>query len=419
MKLIEFTRPKTVKTLTEAELKTNDRELEAFKATIASRIKELPPDNETIKALKEIEDLLKHVHAGGKMGIINGELQKIQDPTVTAAQKLLARYILSLDMTPEQRDELFTLWRSDKLINRKKLLSPGKHSFSEIVNGYDTNPVIKELVNELMRMATLGQGKGEFGLSVLSKNINKPEGKGDLLIDGKKIEAKTTDGGAGRFTDQEVRPGKGFEDAARTLNDFVVSKGIELPRSGLNLSMAVNVVQQLDKKDVTKFLSLTEKVIKLIFNNTQNVDPIMQAIKSNNAGAAQQQYAQANFNYYMSVKADEGVLYINLVKDPIMTVYFRNADELSKSGLRFHAGTAYITNTSDPRVIYPQIEIVDTSFGSNARAKAEKSQAAVSTTPASEPRATKPVDIRPLAAKTARAKRGAEPQPVGRTKRTI
>jgi hypothetical protein len=184
---------------------TNSRELEAFKKTIASRIKELPADDATVKALKEIEDLLKHVHAGGKMGIINGELQQINDPTVTAAQKLLARYILSLDMTPEQRDELFTLWRNDKLVNRKKLLTPGKHTFDELVTSYTTNPIIKELVDELMHMATLGQGKGEFGLSVLSKNINKPEGKGDLLIDGKKIEAKTTDGGAGRFTDQEVR----------------------------------------------------------------------------------------------------------------------------------------------------------------------------------------------------------------------
>ena len=137
-------------------------ELAAMKAVIAGKIKELPEDEATVKALKEIEDLLKHVHAGGKMGIINGELKKIDDPTVTAAQKLLARYIMSLDMTPDQRDELFTLWRTDKLVNRKKLLSSGKKTFSEIINKYDSNPVIKELVDELMRMATLGQGKGEF-----------------------------------------------------------------------------------------------------------------------------------------------------------------------------------------------------------------------------------------------------------------
>ena len=101
-------------------------DLSSLKKVVTSKIKELPEDEATVKALKEIEDLLKHVHAGGKMGIINGELKKIDDPTVTAAQKLLARYIMSLDMTPDQRDELFTLWREDKLVNRKKLLSSGK-----------------------------------------------------------------------------------------------------------------------------------------------------------------------------------------------------------------------------------------------------------------------------------------------------
>jgi hypothetical protein len=410
---------KITELLTEAATQTtNNRELEAFKATIASRIKELPPDDATVKALKEIEDLLKHVHAGGKMGIINGELQRIEDPTVTAAQKLLARYIMSLDMTPEQREELFTLWRSDKLVNRKKLITPGKHSFNEIINKYDTNPVIKELVNELMRMATLGQGKGEFGLSVLSKNINKPEGKGDLLIDGKKIEAKTTDGGAGRFTDQEVRPGNGFEAAARALNEFVLSRGQPQPKSGLSLSNAINVAKELDKKDLKQYYALVEKVINLIFNSTQPTAPIMQAIKDGNLGATIQQYVRANFNYYMSMKDDEGVLYINLVKDPISTVFFRDADELAKSGLRLHAGTAYITSIADHRLPYPQTEIVDTTFGARAQAKTEKDMPK-STKATTAPKATAPVDIRPTAAKVARGQRGVAPEPQGRSKRNI
>jgi hypothetical protein len=420
---------KITELLTEAATQTtSNRELEAFKATIASRIKELPPDDATIKALKEIEDLLKHVHAGGKMGIINGELQRIEDHTVTAAQKLLARYIMSLDMTPEQREELFTLWRSDNLVNRKKLITPGKHSFNEIINKYDTNPVIKELVNELMRMATLGQGKGEFGLNVLSKNISKPEGKGDLLIDGKKIEAKTTDGGAGRFTDQEVRPGNGFEAAARALKDFINNSGVlaSLPpkavstinESGLSLTYAIMVADLLDKKVLTKYYSLLEKLINLIFNSTQPTAPIMQAIKAGNLGAAQQQYVRANFNYYMSMKDDEGVLYINLTKEPITTVFFRNADELAKSGLRLHAGTAYMTSIADHRLPYPQTEIVDTTFGANARAKAEKNMAK-SAKATTEPKAKSPVDIRPTAAKVARGQRGVAPEPQGRSKRNI
>jgi hypothetical protein len=59
-------------------------------------------------------------------------------------------------------------------------------------------------------------------------------------------------------------------------------------------------------------------------------------------------------------------LYISLVKDPIMSVFFKDADELADSGLRLHAGTTYITSTSDVRLPYPQIEIVDTTGGAGA-----------------------------------------------------
>ena len=72
------------------------------------------------------------------------------------------------------------------------------------------------------------------------------------------------------------------------------------------------------------------------------------------------------------MKDDEGVLYINLTKDPITTVFFKNADELTASSLRLHAGTVYLTSIADVRLPFPQMEIVDTTFGANARAKAEK-----------------------------------------------
>ena len=345
-------------------------ELAAMKAVIAGKIKSLPDDDATAKALREIEDLLKNVNAGGKMGIINGELQSINDESVNAAQKLLARYILSVDMTPDQRDDLFNLWRKDKLVKKNVLLSKGKKTFADIITNYNKNPAIKEISNDLMRIAALGQGKGEFGLSVMSKSISKPE-KGDLLIDGRKIEAKTTDGGAGRFTDQEVRPGKGFEAAANALNDFVTARGQALPGSGVSLSLAVDFAQQLEGKDKTQYLKLVETAIKLIFGGS-DVSGVMSAIKAGDQNQAKAEYAKASFNYYMSKKDDEGVLYMNLNTDPITTVFFKDAEELASSALRLQMKGAYITATSDVRLPYPQMDIVDTSFGANAAAAAQK-----------------------------------------------
>lgn len=354
----------------------NPQELEAFKRVIAGRIKQLPDDDATAKALREIEDLLKHVHAGGKMGIINGELASINDPTVSAAQKELARYILSIDMLPADRDQLFTLWRNNKLVKINALLGSGKKNFSQIITDYDKNPAIRELSNELMRISALGQGKGEFGLSVMSKSINKQEGKGDLNISGRAIEVKTTDGGAGRFTDQEVRPGPGFDQAARKLNAFIKQYQPNLAKSGANLDGLVNFYEVLAtnpelKKEAAELLSMIREVIQQIFEG-EDVSSIISAIQKADINAVKQEYAKANFNYYMSKKKDEGVLYISLVKDPIMTVFFKNADELADSGLRLHAGTTYITSTADVRLPYPQIEIVDTAGGGAGAAQSAK-----------------------------------------------
>ena len=360
----------------------NVEELEAFKSIIAGKIKELPDDDATAKALREIEDLLKHVHAGGKMGIINGKLSSINDPTVDAAQKELARYILSMDMTPADRDQMFELWKNNKLVKIDVLLGHGKKSFSEIITDYDSNPAIRELSNDLMRISALGQGKGEFGLSVMSKSINKQEGKGDLNISGRPIEVKTTDGGAGRFTDQEVRPGPGFDQSARKLDAFIKQYQPTLAKSGANLDGIVQFYEVLAtnpdlKQEADTYIGLVSDVIKHIFQG-MDVSSIMDAIKSGDVNRAKQEYAKTNFNYYMSKKKDEGVLYISLVKDPIMTVFFKDAEELADSGLRLHAGTTYITSVADVRLPYPQIEIVDTSAGGGARS----SQGSASVAPA-------------------------------------
>jgi hypothetical protein len=383
-------------------------ELAKMKSFISSKIKDLPEDDATIRALREIEDLLKHVNAGGKMGIINGELQRINDPTVIAAQKDLARYLLSMDMTPAQRDELFKLWRDDELVNRAALLKKKtKHTFDKIINGYSSNPAIAELVNDVMRIAALGQGKGEFGLSVLSKNINKQVGKGDLDIDGRAIEVKTTDGGAGRFTDQEVRPGEGFESAANELNKFLKTLGFKVVDSGVSLKQAVVVCQSLkndkDKNPYNTFMAQVKKVINLIFDSQIDTTSIVQAIDSGNEGAALQEYAKASFNFYMGKKEDDGVLYINLVTEPITTVYFETADELTDAKLRLHAGTVYLTSVKDVRLPYPQMEIIDTTFGANAAARAEKAaakqqKAAAKSAPKPSVMTGKTVDIRPIGA---------------------
>ncbi len=379
-----------------------------LKAQIATKVQELPADEATIKTLREIEDLLRDVNAGGRTGLLNKDLQSVGDPVVREAHMLLARYINQIisfgNATPEDRKELFDLWRKDELVNLDMLLGGDLAGFTEIFNSYGTNPIIQELVDELMVISALGHGKGEFGLSVLSKSINKPEsGKGDLLIKHNKVEhkveVKTADKGkdktvrdpktgkekvikgkmsSARFGDQEVVPATGYEAASAELNDFVNKK---LPRgekklggSGLNVPRAIELLQTLNPADSNRLLGMIRRNVKLIFGKkfentrpdyqaklTKNINGILSSIEKGDANAALQYWSRANFNYYMAAKHDDGVLFINIPQRT--AIYYDSAEDLGGKGLRLNADTTYISGGDPKRTVYPQIQVTPTTYG--------------------------------------------------------
>ena len=386
--------------------------VDSLKQALASKIKTLPTDEATIKTLREIEDLLRDVNAGGRVGLINKDLKSIGDPTVNSAQQLLARYIISIDATPEQRNELYSAWKADKLVDIDKMLEGDRVGFAEVFTGYDSNPLIQELVDELMRVMALGHGKGEFGLSVLSKRINKPEStKGDLLIKhgGKvlSVEVKTSDTSldkkgslkksSARFGDQEVRPTADYAEGSKKLNAFASSlikklapKGVlsnqakkGLGDSGLNLTTAIELVKAADPTESDTLLGLIRYNIKQIFGNwgdstkegyrsprpeykqrlMKNINTLLSSIESGDANGALQAYSQATFNYYMAKKHDDGVLYIDLGAGTF--VWYTKAEDLGSKGLRLHAQTIYLSGANPARTVYPQIEINPRNYGAD------------------------------------------------------
>ena len=377
-----------------------------LKNYLAGKIKELPADEATIKTLREIEDLLRDVNAGGRTGKLNKDLQSVNDPVVREAHMLLARYINQIlsfgNATPEDRKELFDLWKADRLVNLDTLLGGDLAGFTEIFNGYNSNPIIQELVDELMVVSALGHGKGEFGLSVLSKSINKPaSGKGDLLVDYKgeevAVEVKTADMGkdkkvvdpktgktvtrkgkmsSARFGDQEVVPGPGYEAASKTLNDFVKSKGKTVGDSGLNIGAAIELLKSLKPEDANTLMGLIRNNVKIVFGKqfenprpdykaklTKNINGILSSIEKGNLNSAMQFWSRASFNYYMAAKHDDGVLFINI---PAKTcVYYNSAEDLQGKGLRLNADTTYLSGSDPKRTVYPQIKVVPRNYGSD------------------------------------------------------
>jgi len=376
---------------------------------LVGKIKELPADEQSVKTLREIEDLLKDVNAGGRTSKLNKDIQSVQDPLVRQAHMLLARYINQIitfgNATPEDREELFTLWKADQLVNLDLLLGNDLVGWSEIFNGYGSNPIIQELVDELMVISALGHGKGEFALSVLSKRINQPaSGKGDLEVNFNgqelKVEVKTADMGkdkfvinpktgkkefrkgkmsSARFGDQEVNPAPGYEAASEKLNAFVNSKlpkGKKLGGSGLNVGKAVELLTSLEPKDADILMGMIRQNVKLIFGKKfqdarpdyqkkllKNINGILSSIEQGDVSSALQYWSRSNFNYYMAAKKDDGVLFVNIPEKT--TIYYNTAEDLQGVGLRFRADTTYISGSDPKRNAYPQIQVVAKDYGAD------------------------------------------------------
>ena len=357
-------------------------QLSNLQQVIGKKIKSLPQTEEAFKTLKEIEDLLQNVNAGGRIGLINSVLSEIPDETVRAAQRELARYIAGIDMSPQDRADLFTKWKADELINHKLLLTGGKHTFAEIVNGYTSNPAIKELTDDLTRVEGYGHGKGEFVLNVFSKRIGKGENnKGDLVIDGKSIEVKTTDAGGARFGDQEVKPGADYFTAVANFDNTIIKPlNLKFSKSGIN----VGNIQQLYKtaKDKTNFEKLIAPVVKGLFPAV-NTSAALAALLSDDYNQAKQEFAKASLDNYLKQKKDYGVLYIDISKDPFIFIFFRNNEELNEAGFRLDISTQYLV-TYDTQRVAAQFTIVPSS-----RLSAEKLQSIIPKNTGTTPKTAK------------------------------
>ena len=355
-------------------------QLSNLQQVIGKKIKTLPQTEEAFKTLKEIEDLLQNVNAGGRIGLINSVLSEIPDETVRAAQRELARYIAGIDMSPEDRADLFKKWKADELINHNLLLTGGKHTFAEIVNGYNSNAAIKELTDDLTRVEGYGHGKGEFVLNVFSKRIGKGENnKGDLVIDGKSIEVKTTDAGGARFGDQEVKPGADYFTAVANFDNTIIKPlNLKFSKSGIN----VGNIQELYKTATNKalFKKLITPVVKGLFPAV-DTSAALAALLSDNYNQAKQEFAKASLNNYLTQKKDYGVLYIDISKDPFIFIFFKNNEELNEAGFRLDISTQYLV-TYDTQRVAAQFTIVPSS-----RISAEKLQSIIPTNSGKKPKA--------------------------------
>ena len=398
--------------------------LYSLKLAIAHKIKDLPPSDETKNSLQEVEDIIDSMKLGGRKKAAVSSFDTWTDADVKSAKDLLAKYVVGLEAPIEYKRSMLEQWKNGGLIDVDLLLS-GRHEINDIVKGYGNNLAIAEMANDLMQVSGVGKGKGEFMLKVLSPKITTPSNnKGDIEVIGfGTVEVKTTDGGAGRFTDRQVKPGSGYQAAVsdffKTFDPFLQEPeqiaepaeeqpavadtsrmqqlaGVKTPntktpaatpsapvaaavppvaeakkdtvkktkklysKTGINIDQLSELYKKLPSENKNDFSTKLTNVLDQVFVKAPKyVGAIVTAITAGSTTQAKQLYGVGVLNNYMAHKEDKGILYIDLTASVPTFTFFTDNDSLNAAGMRLNIETAYPVSNG-MQEIYPQTSIVGT-----------------------------------------------------------
>ena len=352
-----------IKEAPEDEAKLDKKNLLGLRQEILDKLEALPQTKDARRTLEKVRELLQATDATDNLKAYADRITDLgaQDTDVAGAVEQLTKLIGAVVQMTSVKDKnlFFKLWEGDRLVKVDKLMKGGEvMNLSGLFSYYGRSKAVTYVVNSLSKDAGYGLGKGEFLLAVLSRRIQKAPGKGDLLIDGKSIEVKATDGGSPRFADQEVRVAQGYEQTRDQLFDLYkeeIAQTGGAGKTGLNLEKWIAVGQQTTV-DKPTFAKNTAALLNKIFPEMDNT-ALSTAIAAGQLGKAKSLYANASFTRYMNIKQDEAVLYINLSKKDPTYVMFRTVEDLANMGLYLHAETIYILGMSGNRDVYPQMSV--------------------------------------------------------------
>tara|TARA_S200000501_G_C20792244_1_gene730073 strand:- start:359 stop:1492 length:1134 start_codon:yes stop_codon:yes gene_type:complete len=352
------------KHLAEAE----EDEIVKLKKTLADKIAGLPADDNTIRIVNKIEDLLQDIGAGGRVKSLLQVVTKIEDEDVQKATNKVAKTIAAIDFDTPELKKLFKAINQDKMIKYNVLLAGGQSSFADAINGYGKSPNVTELVDDLMSVVDYGIGPGEFMLAVLSKSIKSigaAQGKGDLVIAGKTVELKTEKVGGARFLDREIRPTSEYMPSVEAFKKKYEQQIQELENngtvmrvpSGMNEKHLANLLQSYPDAE-----SDVAKVIGNLFAGLEGEGiKIAKLLAANQVGNARQLVARANVQNYLNLKRQsgnlDGILFVTFTENKREFLYISKVQDIDKAGLRLDAKPAYLIKGNDNP--FPQITIVE------------------------------------------------------------
>ena len=352
------------KHLAEAE----EDEIVKLKKTLADKISALPTDDNTIRIVNKIEDLLQDIGAGGRVKSLLQVVTKIDDEDVQKATNKVAKTIAAIDFDTPELKKLFKAINQDKMIKYDVLLAGGRYNFADVINGYGKSQNVTELVDDLFTIVNYGIGPGEFMLAVLSKSIKSigaGQGAGDLVIAGKNVELKAEKVGGARFVDKEIKPTTAYGPSVEAFKKKYEQQMQEIENTGVVIRRTSGMSETHIATFLQSYPDAKDDVANVIGNLFAGLEGegvrIADLLAKNQVGQARQLIARANVQNYLNVKRQnanlDGILFVTFKEGRRDFLYISKVKDIDKAGLSLKADPAYLIAGKDNP--FPQITIVE------------------------------------------------------------
>jgi hypothetical protein len=353
---------------------TNLRKLINLISEASSNIKD-----EVIDLVNTIDDdsLLKKVLNTLKAGNIDERIVSIigKDPDASKFVKQIANVIVAMDFPVEDKDAFLQKYSSG-IVDIAKLLDGNPHSFAELVGNDRFSTELFKILT--INLTSQGVGPGEVALATFHPDIawsGRTAGGGDILVNGRAIEVKTSVAAGGRW----INARKAKMNLPQIVDALSKATGITAWPDRINASKWTNeILPIILEKNPTQLNATCSAIATGLFTSTSTTAYI-DALKSGNLTTLIDEHLRTGYNNYKAVSNFEGILLMDVRTE--ITQYFKDYDSMQG---RIKSDAVYIYAPESE--IMPKVTLLPDASSRNTKVGSTKTPASKSAADAVEKR---------------------------------
>jgi hypothetical protein len=332
-------------------VEAKEEDIGPIKKTIVSMVK-------TVDEKSVLKKVLQILQAGNLDERVENVVKTDADAKVFIRQ--ITSAILGIDAPIEEKDKFLNNYTKG-IINVSKLLDGSAHTFAELVGeGFP-----EELFTQLsVSLTSQGVGPGEVALAVFSPKIKwsgRAPGGGDIVVDGKNVEVKTSIKAGGRW----INARKANMNMPAIKDAIATSTSMEVP-DRLGLNAWVNTFRPaINKRTLPKVCKI---IGKGLFTAVET-SAFEETLATGDAKQIQDEMLQTGFENYKKLSGFDGMLMMDVGSKTAQ--YFNSYDDMAGS---IKVDSAYLYGPEGEAMPKVSLRVSDSSKTADSKGKTSKEQ---------------------------------------------